>query len=43
MEVIRGRGRKKIPVVPVLRLLADVVTLAGITPTFVENGRGDPP
>jgi hypothetical protein len=39
-----GIPRKtKIRIVPVLRLLADVVTLAGITPTFVENGRGDPP
>jgi hypothetical protein len=26
-----------------LAALIDVVILAGITPTFVENGRGDPP
>ena len=37
------RTSRRIRIVPVLRLLADVVTLAGITPTFVENGRGDPP
>jgi hypothetical protein len=30
-------------IVVVLRLRLDDVTLDGITSTFVENGRGDPP
>jgi hypothetical protein len=36
-------AEEDIRIVAVLRLLLDDVTLDGITSTFVENGRGDPP